>query len=163
MNTSDFFQRNFDFTSGDKRAYNQVVITAAIIAASIYTGGAAAGGVGGINGAIAGGIVGGATGAVIGAVGYPALGLGDSHEGMLYGLQVGAVGGALGGFGPANAGNYLLRQWDLATGDTWNYFFSSNYGKGEGLLGGAAGGFPKTSIGSTILFVGIIKILDDLK
>lgn len=78
MNTTDIFQKNFGFTSGDIRSYNKVAITIVIFAAAAFTGGAAAGAVGGLTGAVVGGIVGGITG----GVGFPALGLGDSHEGF---------------------------------------------------------------------------------
>lgn len=99
----------------------------------------------------------------IGAIGYPALGLGDSHEGMLYGVAVGAIGGALGGYGPETLGNQILNQWDQAVANPIDYFFSSDYRSDDGWLGKKLGmGFPNPTIGSTILFIGIGEILDDL-
>lgn len=161
MNTTNFFQSNFDFTAGDIKAVNFAAVTAAIIGLSIITGGAAGSAFGGgLLGVFAGATVGAITGAVIGSVGFPALGLGDSQEGARYGAVVGGIAGAA---ASPMVQNYFYGQWRLASADPMHYFFDLGYDKDplfglpNLLLGG---GFSGPSLGGTLVYSGIILIAD---
>lgn len=99
MNTTNFFQSNFDFTAGDIKAVNFAAVTVAIIGLSIITGGAAGAAVGGgWAGAGVGAAVGAITGAAVGAIGFPALGLGSAKQGAMYGAIVGGIAGGIAGY-----------------------------------------------------------------
>ncbi len=166
MNTSSFFQDNFGFSSSDIKAFNSATLAVAIIAASIFTGGAAASAAGltGMGwGAAVGAGVGAATGGVIGSIGFPALGLGSSQDGFAFGAALGAVGGAAGGFGLAHIGDYARLQFELARTDTLRYFFSRSYDKSPLFSSSLGGGFAGPSLGGTGVLFSLTQVIGEPK
>lgn len=104
--TTDLFDDAFDLTNGQINTLNTINLTAGLIAASIFTGGAAAAAGGAVvgalgitstvGGAIVGGIVGAAVGGVIGGVTSVAAG-GSFKSGFVAGAIMGAISGGAAG------------------------------------------------------------------
>lgn len=171
MNTTDFFQKNFDFTSGDIKNFNSVALTAAIIGAAVLTGGAAGAAFGGgLAGAFAGAVVGAITGAVIGSVGFPALGLGDSHEGARYGAAVGGIAGAAAGYfgGAEELLNHTWHSYWDHQGALWDkssngrYFWDPFFDP-ESILADIASISGGPTLGGSLLYGSVTYILGDPK